>query len=411
MAVAVVIRQIGEAGVYVPVALAGLAVLVLGGYRRAAWHWFLGIVMIALVTFIIRQVPLTMPRPIGGAGARDLVMPIVIYGMVPILLGNRRGLTYRRTLYSSLAVLLGLMTLTRVFLGGQWMSLTLFGVLLGAAWLLAIGTGYQQTRPPVLPATLLLPVTLGTLVLALTLNLSRVYNDRIGQFSLKPPPVQFLPVNSWRDGFHLPLPEARVQWASDTAQTFTIQWAGPLPSLTTGLEEQGWQPSVPMRWSNSLRWLSSKVPLEDVPVLPQAHDGRYESLVLRHPAGPEQQYVLRLWRTNARLSNGYAVYTGMITLQAPRRFVYIWRVPVGIALPPEQVTRSLLSAPGISGRQLGGVVRLWPTPVSGQVTMMDPIPWTGLSLPTAVLDAATPLDAAPRVIATPSTATSQEPAR
>jgi len=70
------------------------------------------------------------------------------------------------------------------------------------------------------------------------------------------------------------------------------------------LSKDGWRPAQQLDWGNALKLLSASLPLSQLPVLPQVHDGRHEGLMLVKDLSEDSRLVLRLWRTAVRLQPG-----------------------------------------------------------------------------------------------------------
>ena len=54
-------------------------------------------------------------------------------------------------------------------------------------------------------------------------------------------------------------------------------------------------------WGNSLKLLSPNLPLQELPVLPQVHEGRHGTFVLAKNLPDGGRQVLRLWDSGYRL--------------------------------------------------------------------------------------------------------------
>ena len=85
-------------------------------------------------------------------------------------------------------------------------------------------------------------------------------------------------------------------------QPLNLQYAGGLQPLEALLADSGWQGAPMLDWGNLLKLLSPSLPLQQLPVLPQVHDGQHESLVLEKLLPEGRRLVLRLWSAQVTLS-------------------------------------------------------------------------------------------------------------
>ena len=74
--------------------------------------------------------------------------------------------------------------------------------------------------------------------------------------------------------------------------------------LQASLGQKGWQPADMLSLRNMLKLLSPKLELEQLPLLPQVHDGRHESLALVKDTVDGKRYVIRLWPAHIELTPG-----------------------------------------------------------------------------------------------------------
>ena len=118
------------------------------------------------------------------------------------------------------------------------------------------------------------------------------------------PPVESLPVTEWWSSADDALPRQRSDLEGQASHPLTLQWAAPLADIRTSLERQGWQAVPPFTAASVLRWLVPNPHIDQLPVLPQVHDGEHGALVMTHPVSVEEQWVLRLWPAHVRLEPG-----------------------------------------------------------------------------------------------------------
>ena len=82
------------------------------------------------------------------------------------------------------------------------------------------------------------------------------------------------------------------------------------------MASKGWKPAPAVVWSDTLKLLSSSLPLKALPVLPQVHDGRHEDLTLVKHLPDDGRLVLRLWRSSTVLTpKDEALWLGNVSSQ------------------------------------------------------------------------------------------------
>ena len=92
-----------------------------------------------------------------------------------------------------------------------------------------------------------------------------------------------------------------------------FQFAGDADALASALRDAGWVDPPPATWKTPLAMLNPEPDPSSLPLLPEGYNNRREGLVLSLPeASADQQMVLRLWSTGARLAGETPVYAGQL---------------------------------------------------------------------------------------------------
>jgi membrane protein DedA with SNARE-associated domain len=343
IAAAEVLLQLGEWQVYGPVALTGFVSLVLARRPRAAAHWVAALAFAGLISLGLYMIPQLPPphRYFGTLGPtgytdRDLMLPIVIYSFMPVLLATKRRTNASMLFYSFSLLVLLFIVLARLYLGAQWWSMAMFSLVMGLLWTGMLGLGYRRHHPERLSATRFMLPVVAVFVLAASLQWS---SDRVmTQHPETEAPVASLPAAAWAEQAYQLLPAQRHDVAGRPKQEFNLQWAGNLPEIEQALRRSGWQDVTPATAADSLRWLTSKTPIAELPVLPQVHARNHQSLMLRLPIDDQRQYLLRLWPSGYRLDDGQPLWVGYIASQRALTSYRLLRYPVSDAAPPRLQT-------------------------------------------------------------------------
>lgn len=265
-------------------------------------------------------------------------MNMVMYGFLSVLVARNVAPPRRWVPYATAALLIGAIALSRLYLGVHWFSDVVGGLSLGLALVTLLAIAYRRHPPTVLPRGLPLVAVLA-LCVAGGWHVGSTYSTDLQRYAPRVT-VRHLGLESWwRDDWRS-LPTYRQDLEGELEQPLNVQWAGTLAAVRQRLVSQGWREPVPLAATSALRWLLPAPTLAELPVLPQVHDGRDESLLMvRSPdGGPAQegatsdprsrQLVLRLWNTGIVLDPGAVpLWVGSVSLQEMRRVLFL-RLPL-----------------------------------------------------------------------------------
>lgn len=330
LSLAVALTQLGEWPVYVPVTAAVLMVLLVLGRVRAAWHWAAAVGLAAVIALGLSLLALPDPleyfrgEHLARFSGRELVLATVVYGFIAVLLATGRPARTRVFYYAVAVSLIGLIALAQMFVGAQWLSVGLFAIVIGGVWVLLLAIGYRRHGAQVLNrGNFLLPV-LGTFLVATSLYWSTSFSSHLA--AVTPVVRQYRQsADSWWNGGYRALPPYRIDMAGVPKQPLNVQWRGPLSEIEATLLQAGWLETEPLEWGTALRWLA-RLPIAQLPVLPQVHNGSDQALMLRKPIDEQQQWVLRLWPSEWQVDDE-PLWVGSLTGQYSRDVLRNLRVP------------------------------------------------------------------------------------
>ncbi|QQS54376.1 MAG: VTT domain-containing protein [Candidatus Competibacteraceae bacterium] len=299
----VALTELGDAAVTIPVATVVLVWLLWRRAWRDALYWLTAIGFGALAVKIIK-VALKAPRPVAlYAGAETYSFPsghatlsTVIYGFLAVLVAGTFGPRWRWTPYATAALLIIGIAFSRLYLGAHWLADVTAGVSLGTAWvaLLAIARARRQPAAPVSIRGLATVTLLGFLGAA-GWHIHNGMSQDLERYAVRHP-VMVMPAPEWwrEDGRSLPVWRRDLQ--GEREQPLNVRWAGDLGSVRQHLLSRGWHEPPALSASTALHWFLPKPALEQLPVLPQLHNGQYESLLLTQErpgeTHPAEQWIL-----------------------------------------------------------------------------------------------------------------------
>jgi len=330
--------ELGDGMVIALVAAAVLAWLTWCRNWRAAKYWVAAIGFGQIAATALKLI-LQRPRPmIGDYGvfssyafpSGHATMSTVAYGFLAVLVGRALSPLYRWIPYALATLFVGAVALSRLYLGAHWLSDVLGGLSLGLAWVSLLAIAYYR-HPAAAPAWRGLPyVALLALVLGGSWHVATRYSIDLQRYSPQFV-IRHLDAVCWeRDGWRS-LPAYRNDLEGEFEQPLNVQWAGPLADLREELERRGWRQPVALNAASALRWLLPAAQLDEVPMLPQVHDGRHESLLMVRPSnrrGDAAALVLRLWQSGAAIDPaGVPLWVGTVSSLQFERVLFL-EIPV-----------------------------------------------------------------------------------
>lgn len=315
--------------------LAGLALvlawLAWRGYGRAAGHWLFA----ALGAWAMAQglkALLQVARPVAmfdGVAAFafpsvHVTLAVVAYGFLAILIAREISPERRWLPYSLAGLPIVLIAFSRLYLGAHWLSDIAGGLALGLATVALFGIAYRRHPAPALPWRRLLGVFLVLHLVLAAGHTGMQFERALARYA---PLQEKTPLNrsEWLAGDWRGLPAYRLDLAAGEQHPLNVQYLGTLEALEAALTARGWRSPPPPAFDKLLLWLSPDTTATRLPVLPQIHDGHYESLRLIKAGADDRLTILRLWRSERiQHSTRTPLWIGSVSVLEPtRRFAYL----------------------------------------------------------------------------------------
>lgn len=171
--VMIAVTELGDAQVLLPVFFVALAWLFAHRLWLTAGYWLAAIGVADMLAEVLK-LALHRQRPGAFYGGFEqfsfpsghATMSVVLYGFLAFLLcrGARPGL--RKVVIALTATLIGLIALSRLYLGVHWLSDVLGGASFGVAWIAALAIAYEYQSHEQLRAEKLAALMLATLIIA-----------------------------------------------------------------------------------------------------------------------------------------------------------------------------------------------------------------------------------------------------
>ncbi len=301
----VALRRFGDLGLLLGVGLLVVAYLWLVGHRRTALYWFAALAFglgAPLILGSLLQIPHLEGRPGTAAGTGQVMRTSVLYGFLSVVIA-RGMLTHWRWLpYGIAGVLIALVGLAQLCLGAAGLTLVLGSLTLGLAWVAALGIAYRRHTHLESHWRDLTLVSLAAIGLVYGVQTYRLQDQEVA--AARPDqPLRVSSTEAWRTQLWRELPAWRDDLRQQHNHPFNLQYAGDPAALAEMLAPAGWRPAPLLDWGNSLKLLSPDLPLQELPVLPQVHDGRHSAFAWVKPLAEGGRLVLRLWPSGYRLGD------------------------------------------------------------------------------------------------------------
>lgn len=283
-------------------------------YREAAKHW-LAALALAIVLPPLLAFGIDSARPDSSPWLDGHISHAVItFGFLAIIIAREVSDSWRWWVYALGSIPVVMVAFAHLYLGAWWFSEILGGLLLGLAWVALVGIAYRRHEAG---AIRIKRFAIGvTLLLLLLVPIQGRYNLEYDgpRYQRVSEPVTTISEQEWLRTAWQQLPAFRNELRAVRRHPLTLQFAGSLTALQSHLLENGWQQPVELNAYSWLRWLNTRTTIAEVPLLPQVHDGRNESLLLIQPSSENAKLLaLRLWPGDVQLQNGQAIYVGNVS--------------------------------------------------------------------------------------------------
>jgi len=303
--------------------LAGWMLLRLYHRDIAARHWLIGVSAGWGLALLLQYLGFSQPGL-----ARSLPDPVLMRGaplfaFTAILAGSALIPARRWPLYSLATILIALVTLAQLYHGAR-LSMLLVTLALTLTWISALGVAYR-THGSGEPLQRHQALNLGGLMLLLSLG-SAFSTDSRDLPPLDQPMPLGMETDIWLTGGWRELPQDRED-IQLSRRPLNLQFLGSRKTLTESLGTAGWVTATPIQGKDWLALLAPNGNLENLPVLPHSHAGRYPSLTLIKPLAGHR-LVLRLWLGKViGLPQGKPIWLGTVSAEKEQRN-FLFHYPV-----------------------------------------------------------------------------------
>jgi len=300
-------------------ALALLLWLIGAGRHKAALHWLIAIgggsLLHVLLSWSLRATPevIELGDRVLSAPSAAMSLPTVVLMFFAVMEAGELRRRHRQWPYLAAALLLTLLTLARLYLGLEWLSGALMGILSGLAWAAAVGFAYRQRARRHFSGAAASLIFYGALALLFAWQVGEHTDEDLAALQ-STTVTRSIAAEDWWNGAWRSLPAERTRLSAVEARVFDAQFAVRPERLAGLLEADGWAPVPESDWRWFLQALNPEPTERSLPLIGRAYEGRPEVLLLQKDIAPEGHLMtFRLWDSGMRLApDEQVVYLGQV---------------------------------------------------------------------------------------------------
>ncbi|HKJ17419.1 MAG TPA: VTT domain-containing protein [Xanthomonadales bacterium] len=360
------ISQLSRWQVTIISAVAVLLWLLGAGRISAATHWLVAIVGGMLIQFLLAWGLRATPQVMASGGTEipgpssAMSLATVVLCFFAVMVAREFKRQHRQWPYLVAGLLLVMLFVARVYLGLEWFSGALLGLLLGLAWVSVVGIAYRQRRKEPFSGAVAANIFYAALLFLFVWQVSKNGDEDLARLQTPLIEKQMTAEHWWQSGWN-ELPIERSVLGSPAARKFNLQIAASPDQLESMLQQQGWKTVEPADWRWLIRSLNPDPDETSLPLIARSFEGRSEYLLMQMDSpGDGRVRSIRFWDSGFRLSpDDTVLYLAQVSEeQLVQRFNVIsyWR---SVPLSDAQVSAFQSLIPGMEmARTPGGLVLL-----------------------------------------------------
>jgi membrane protein DedA with SNARE-associated domain len=339
-------------------ALALLLWLVGAGRKKAAVHWLIAIggggLLHLLLSWGLRATPevLELGDRMLRSPSAAMSLSTVVLTFFAVMEAGELPRRHRQWPYLAAALLLLLLGTARIYLGLEWLSGALMGVMAGLAWTAVVGFAYRQRATRHFSGGVASMIFYGSFMALFVWQINEHNVEDLAALQATPV-LQQIAADEWWDKEWRSLPQDRTRISTVASQRFNAQVAAAPAAISELLQDSGWEEVPDADWRWFLQALNPEPDQFTLPLIGRAYQGHSEALLMqKNIAGGDRLLTIRLWDSGVRLTPGEkTLYLGQMAEEVlDRRFGLFsyWRavplkhellIPIHEALEPLEQKR------------------------------------------------------------------------
>lgn len=278
------------------------------------------------------------PAPVPDLLAANTTFPSshtlmagLVFGLIAVLASHAMGRWSKALVAATCGGLVVAIAFSRIYLGADWLSDALGGILIAAILAAVFGMVIEA-----IPSRRIKPLTLMAFCLLIFFGVGGVHISRkfdvAEQSYARPSPVQTVDAAAWTSGAWQNLPGRRIDLAGQPEEVFAIQWVGSLTRLESLLATQGFVAEPVWTWRDAISYLDVKGQLSALPPRPLLHQGLKAKLtMIRNASGNNgERDVVRIFKSQVAVQSAAAtepVYLLSLTREVQKPRFNLFSVP------------------------------------------------------------------------------------
>ncbi len=329
--VMICITELGDKKVLIPAIVAVIAWLCWKRRWNTAAH-AVALFILTCGSIVLFKHTVQSDRPWGIAHSPEsfsfpsghATMSMTFYLGLALLLIHGTKVNCKRLIFFLMAVLIGAISASRLYLGAHWFTDVIGGWLLSASLLMLISLSYNRLPEKKLKASPVILIVLLTVLAGASYQIVK-HDVQIKQdYAQIDWPVTTITMDSWwqQDGDNLPT--TRIGRIGLNAELFNLQWIGDINDIKAMLLTQDWSEPPAQDWVTVLHRITDVSSAEHFPLLSPLYLDKKPALVLiKHNNGEKKLMVLRLWTSNVSIDGTtQPLWVGSIG-PAPRTYSWL----------------------------------------------------------------------------------------
>lgn len=289
---------------------------------RATLHWLVTVASVGLLTHAIKAYTAIDRPPLPGIASLGHAFPsaeasvsVAVFGFLAVVIARELRSNWHWIAYSTAVFLIVITGFAPLYLGAHWLTDILGGWSLGLAWVALMGIAYRQHPAPPISAGVLAPVALTVLALITGIYSSQHRHEALALYRTPAPEPVLLSRADWLSGGWRSLPAYRDDLKGGHHHPLDVQWMGSADDLRDYLTGKGWRTANVAGMTRLFDLFNSDAGLQDLPVLPQVHQGQTEQLLLVRnlEVSPPRLMALRLWKSRPAPDTRSTLWVGNVS--------------------------------------------------------------------------------------------------